>query len=387
MERKKANTDTRSEKKVKKFRLYKFITITVLVLFLLGGLLLFENEITMENLRYMVKYLDFSSSGAFSEESVIYYNADAENDYQVFRGDLALINPNGVTLFDRRGSAVLTDSYSMSKPTSVCGDKYLVVYDLGGHQVRIYNSFSLLFDKYFDYPVQAVSINTEGSFSIVTSKKNYRSAVFVYNKDFKQIYQWLSSDKLATGAYLSDQNELTISAVYTENGDLMSELIELKIGEKKTLSTVKYKGELPLYHRTNERHTVYITDESLNIIKKGKNVATHHFDEGSILKVAQGENRIAILQNEFSVGVKYKLSIFDSEGKIKKTHTFTESIRDIETFEDTVFVLTHTELYVFTDNKDPKKISLDGDYKDVGVFAKDCVILCGDSQAHIRIIG
>ena len=34
-----------SEKKVKKFRLYKFITVSVLVLFLLGGLILFENDI------------------------------------------------------------------------------------------------------------------------------------------------------------------------------------------------------------------------------------------------------------------------------------------------------------------------------------------------------
>jgi len=179
VERKKENLDTRSEKKVKKFRLFKFLSILVLVLFLLGGFLLFENEITIENLRYMVKYLDFSSSGAFSEESVIYYNADNGNDFQVFRGDLALINPNGVTLFDRRGSAVMTDSFNMSKPTSVCGDKYLAIYDLGGHNVRVYNSFSLLFEESFRYPVQAVSVNSDGAFCVVTSEKNYRSAVFV----------------------------------------------------------------------------------------------------------------------------------------------------------------------------------------------------------------
>ena len=65
MKQRNENSDTRSEKNVKKFRLHKFVTVTVLVLFLLGGFLLFENEITIENLRYMVKYLDFSSSGAF----------------------------------------------------------------------------------------------------------------------------------------------------------------------------------------------------------------------------------------------------------------------------------------------------------------------------------
>jgi len=386
MERKRDRGDTRSEKKVKKFRLYKLITITVLVLFLLGGLLLFENEITMENLRYMVKYLDFSSSGAFSEESVIYYNADPQNDFQVFRGDLALVNPSGVTLFDRRGSAVMTDSFSMAKPTAVCGDKYLAIYDLGGHQVRVYNSFSLLFEKYFDYSVQSVSINSDGSFCVVTSQKNYRSAVFVYDRDFKQTYQWLSADKLATGAYLSDHDELSIATVQVVNGEMFSELIELKIGEKKSLSSLKFNGVIPLVHQTNDRRSVLVTDESMLIIKKGKVTSTQNFAEGSVLKVALGERKFALLQDDLSVGVNYKLRIFDLDGKEKRSHTFKETIRDIEVYNDSVFVLTHTELYVFSDGEKVKQISLDEDYSEVGAFSEDCVILCGETQAHIRML-
>lgn len=386
MGRKAEKDDTRSEKKVKKFRFFKFISISLLILFLLGGLILFENDITIENLRYMVKYLDFSSAGAFSEESTIYYNADSENDFYVFRGDLALINPSGVTLFDRRGSVVMTDSYSMSRPAAVCGEKYLAVYDVGGHHVRVYNSFSLLFEKSFDYPVQAVSINSDGAFCVATSQKNYRSAVFVFNANFDQQYQWLSAEKLATGVYLSDSNELTISAVKADEGEIVSELIELRIGQKKPLSTFRVKGEVPLMHCSEDHESVFLTDRSLNFIENGKAIASHQFPEGSILKTAIGSQRVAVLRDELSVGVNYMLSIFDQEGKLLRSHKFSESIRDLQVYDDSVYVLTHTELFVFGSGKSLKRIELDGDFSKLGVFSEDCVILCGESQAHIHLL-
>ena len=386
MRRKMDNGDTRSEKKVKKFRLYKIVAVSVLVLFLLSGFLLFENEITIENLRYMVKYLDFSSSGAFSEESVINYNADEGNKFEVFRGDLALLNSGGVTLYDRRGSAVMTDTFNMSKPTAVCGDKYLVVYDLGGHNVRVYNSFSLLFEETFRYPVHAVSINSDGAFAVVTSEKNYRSAVFVYNRDFDEIYRWLSSEKLAVGTFLSDRNELTVSTIQATNGELVSELIELKIGEKKPVSTFTLQGELPLAHRSERKNAFIVTDLSFHVLEKGKSVASGNFVQGSILKVALGDKRIAVLQDELSVGVNYKLSVFNKKGEEVRSHKFSESIRDLEVYGESVYVLTNTELYVFTEGKDAIQLSLDGEYADVGVFNEDCVILCGETQANIRIL-
>lgn len=387
MRRKKENTDTRSEKKVKKFRLLKFISITVLVLFLIGGFLLFKNDITIENLRYMVKYLDFSSSGAFSEESVIYYNSDPENDFRVFRGDLALINQSSVTLFDRRGSAVMTDTYNMARPVSVCGEKYLAIYDLGGHNVRIYNSFSLLFEQSFQYPVQSVSINSDGAFCVVTSEKNYRSAVFVYDQTFKETYRWLSAEKIAMSAFLSDRNELTISAIQAVAGDLVLELIDLEVGEKNPVSVFTLKDELPLMHRKEKKTSVLVTDHSFHVLENGKEIATRSFSQNGILKAALGENRIAILQDELSVGVNYRLLIFDENGKEISTYKFSESIRDIEVYNESVYVLTHAELYVFSKDKETKRIALeDGDYSNFGVFSEDCVILCGDSQARIRMI-
>lgn len=386
MSQKNQKTDIPSEKKEKKFRLYKFLTIAVLVAFLLGGALLFENDITVENLRYLIKYFDFSSSGAFSEESVIYYNADSGNEFYVFRGDLALVNPGGITLFDRRGSAVMTDTFNMANPTCVSSDKYIAVYDLGGHQVRVYNSFALLYENTFDYTVRGVSINSDGEFAVVTAAKSYRSAVYVYDREFKEVYKWLSSDKYATDAVFSDRNILTVSTVHSSEGELLSELIELKPGNNKPVSEVKMKSELPLSHFTDRNGTVLLTDENLKFIKKGKEIASVPFQEGSVKKFSLGEEYSAVLQDDLSVGVNFRLGIYDREGKEIISQQFSVAVLDIEIYEDAVYVLTHTELYIIKNGEETKKIPVEGEFSDLGVLSRDCLILCGQTEAHIKLL-
>jgi len=383
MRQKEKITDTRSETKAKRFRLYKLIALSVLVVFLLGGLILFKNDITVENLRYLIKYLDFTAGGAFSEEAVIHYNADSANDFHVFRGDLVVTNESGVTLFDRRGSAVLTDSFRMANPTCAAGDKYLIVYDLGGHQLRVYNSFSLLFEKTFDYIIQSVSVNSDGAFCVVSSEKAYHSAVFVYDQNFREIHQWFSTGKFAVEASLSDRNVLTISAIRAEQGNLIADLIELKIGKEGVVSTCTFEDEMPLSHNTDRKGTLLLTDESLKYVEKGEVVRSTLFPEEGIEMVSYGEKLCAVLQDELSVGVNFRLRIFDREGNEILSQKFSDQIRNIRVWEDTVFVLTHTSLFEIENGKEMKEHALNGDYSDFGVFSRNTVILCSESKADI----
>ncbi len=378
-------SESRSEKKAKKFRLYKFIALSVLVVFLLGGFVLFENDITIENLRYLIKYLDFSSSGAFSEEGVVYYNSDSENRFYVFRGDLAIANQSGVTLYDRRGSAVMTDSFTMSNPTCVCGDKYLIVYDLGGYQLRVYNSFALLFEKTFDYVIQSAGVNGDGDFCVVTSEKSYHSAVLVYDHNFKQIQQWFSSEKFAVDAQISDRGILTISAIHVDDGSLISDLIELKIGKNEPLSTLTIQEEMPFSYSTDQNGTLLLTDLGLCSVEGGEIKNRVNFSDNSIKMIRYGNEISAVVQDELSVGVSYRVRVFDRNASEILSRQFSVQIRDIEVFDETVYVLTYTGLVIMRSGEEFREIPLSGDYTDIGVLSQDCVILCSDTVADIRI--
>lgn len=381
----KAASDSRSESKAKKYRLYKLIALTALVAFILSGFVLFENDITMENLRYLVKYLDFSAGGAFNDGTVIHYNADTENRFYVFRGDLAIINGSGVSLYDRRGSIVMSDSFSMSDPIAVCSDKYLAVYDLGGNVLRLYNSFSLLLEKSFDYPVQSVSMNSDGAFCVVTSARSYHSAVYVYDEDFQEVKNWFSADKFATDACLSDDDRLLITAVKVVDGSLQTELLELKLDRKDEQISFVLNDQLPIAHDSIENGTLLLSDESLKYIVAGEDRGSAFFEEDSLQMVAFGEERCAVLQDDLSVGVSFSLRIFDRAANELFRFPFSVQVRDLKVYRDTVYVLTHQSLYVISDMGVIEEHVLDGDYTAVGVLSPNCVILCSESTAVIRI--
>ncbi len=386
MKKTEQNDAPHSEKKVKKIRLYKFVTISVLVLFLLLGLVVFENDITVENLRYLIKYLDFSSVGSYDEETVIHYNADSSNRFYVFRGDLARVTEGGISLYDRRGSAVMTDSFNMSEPTCVTSDRYLAVYDLGGHQVRIYNSFSLLCEKTFDYVVQSVSLNSDGDFCVVTSEKSYHSAVFVFDQDFNEIYRWLSTDKFATDAHLNDSDHLTLSTVRVYQGSLVSEIIELKLGKKDPVSSFSFQDQMPLALSSDRKGCLVLTDENLKYLQDGQELRSALFQEGGLDRIRFGEELCVAVQNELSVGVNYLVRVFDREAQEINSEKFSVQIRDVEVYDDSVYVLTHTSLFVLREGEKTAEYSLQGDYSDLGVLSEKTVILCSDTSAKIQIL-
>jgi len=379
-------SDSYSEKKAEKFRLYKWISLALLVLFLLGGLIFFESDITMENLRYLIKYLDFSGIGSYSEDVVIHYNADSSNRFYVFRGDMARVNERTITLYDRRGAIVMTDSFKMTRPVAVCGEKYLAVYDLGGHQLRIYNSFTMLHEKNFDYPLQSVHMNRDGEICVVTSEKSYHSAVFVYNRDFEEIHRWLTADRFAMDAHLTDNDRITITTVRALEGSLISELMEIKIGEKEAENVYAMTDQLPMMHSTDPLGTLLLSDRALKFIQNGEEIRSFSFEEGSVEMASFGDRYCAVLQDDLFVGVNFRLRIFNREGSEVASESFSVQVRDVEVYGENVYVLTHTQLIVLTPGESTAYYDLAEDCSDLGVLSDNTVLLCSDTFAGIRIL-
>lgn len=379
-------TDTGALARANKVRLYKFITLAVLVLFLLGGLILYQKDITLENLRYLVKYLNFYTAGDARDGSTILYEADTENVYTVFRGDLVVVNHGGMSLYDRSGTAVLTDSFNMTEPVPVPGDKFLIVYDLGGYTLRVYNSFSLLHEESFDYVIQSVSVNANGYYAVATAQRSYHAAVVVYNDDFEEAFRWLSVDKFVTDCVLTNTDALFLTTVRVENGDLLGEVLELKVGRSEPVSSYVLADEMPVDIAWTRRGMLYLTDSSLRFLSGGEEVRSTAFPSRSLEKAAMGDQICVVAQNELSVGVNIKLRLFDREGNEVFSRDLSAQIQDLCVLEDEAYLLTYNHLYRLSSEGVWKEYEVDGDYSAIAVLSKNTVALCSDSRAKIMVL-
>ena len=382
-----AKTEGVFEERVKKFRRAKWIALAVFLVFLAFGLIAFRSEITLENLRYLFKYVNFSGASGFAAEGTeIRYDADSGNRFAVYRGDLVVANNGGVSLFDPSGNLTMSDPFSMSNPVIVTDGKYLVVYDLGGYYLKIYNSFSILHEQSFDYRIQSAATNVNGYVCVATSEKSYHSALYVYNDDFQQVYKWLSSDKFITDCAISSANEITLSTLRAENGDLVCELTGLSIGKGEADFAFSAREELPIEILPYRYGSLYLSDRALRLIREGEIVSGIPFDEDSIDLFVLGEEISAVAQNELLVGVNYKLRLFDRELTEIGSMNFSSQILDMKISGDTLFVLTRGRLYRFRGGEVAGEYEFEGDYVSFELFSANNVVLCSDQSASVLIV-
>ncbi|MBO4265186.1 MAG: hypothetical protein J5922_03820 [Clostridia bacterium] len=210
----------------RKFRLAKYITFFMLIIFIVIMITSFGENITVENLRYVLKYIDTQSSTPQSGYQDIQYGATSGN-FALYKGDLVVVDTMGLHIYDRNSKTLLSSSFKYVCPTVLVSDKYILVYDLGGTSYSVFNSFGLVYEETLDYPISHASISPDGTFIISTRTKEYRSAVYFYNKDFKRAYSWYSADKyvIAT-SILSDGSKFLISSVSASRlGNFTSQIL------------------------------------------------------------------------------------------------------------------------------------------------------------------
>ena len=372
--------------KARSFRTAKFVILIVLFALLLTGLVAFRDEITLENVRYLIKYLNFGSEST-GEVSPIVYDADSSNRFEVYRGDLAVVNPSGLTLYEQSGKVALTDSFRMSNPTISVGDKYLLVYDLGGYNLRVYNSFSLLFEKNFNI-IRCADINNNGFFSVATSEKGYHSAVITYNSDFKEISRSLFSDKFTADLSLSDGGNLTVATLRTtDSGTLTSDFVTVRTGTDDESRTVTREDEMPLLVGNAGNRTAFVlTDRTLYAVSGDKVNGERDLSEKQVEKCVFGDGVCAVTENELLVGVNLSLTIYDETLTPLLTRRFSTPVQDLAAEGKKVFVLTRDMLYILEAGKDERTVELDGEYTDVLPLSGETVLLCSDYRAIPRKI-
>jgi hypothetical protein len=238
----------------------------------------------------------------------------------------------------------------------------------------------------YDYPVQAVSLNSDGAFCVVTSKKSYHSAVLVYDRDFKEIHQWLSADKFAVDATFTDDDVLTVSAVKAEEGGLYGEVIAFKLGKKDALYSYSYRDQMPLLLSSQKDSSVLLTDSELMFLESGEFIKSVPFPDDSLRMQSFGDTLYCVLQDELSVGVNYLLRVFNKKGEEVHSSKFSVQVLDVETYEDTVYVLTHGGIRVISLENGTKEIPLEGEFESIGVLSDGVLLLCGKTTAKIYVL-
>ena len=350
---KKENQISISEKKPKvnsyymvlagRFKVAKYVAICFLVAFLLTTVVLFRDEITVENLRYLFKDLEMGENVNFSTSgSTISYDSDAQLDLALYKGDLVIAGSSYFYLCDLQGNRRMNEESSFSNPVVVTSDKYLLVYGLSEYTCTLYNTFSKLHTEVFDYPITGAAVSDDGMYAIVTRTAEYKSAVYLYNSSFKRIGSIYKDKYIMDVEFNRDSSEVLIASVYSKDGNYCSEIMNYVPFSETPSSKTEVVGSMALKvgYNDDDGYSVIYDDKIEFYDSEFVLRNTYTFPLNMVPITTEISDKYTLLTySENIVGNNMRVLVFDSSGELILNADADGQPKKLRCYNKYVFVL------------------------------------------------
>ena len=329
--------------------LLRYTVLVLIVLFAVYSFSFHSSEITVDNFEYMMKFLNVGEDTEARENTVIAFDGSKGNRGIIYKGDLAVLNENGLTVTGWDGDVILRETFSFDHPKMIENGINVFCYDLGGRELRIFNSYSQLQRTSYDYPIRWLSAAASGEYAIVSSAKGYRSAVYVYDKEFRLIFSRLFGDKYVDFVAVSPNGQEFITAAhYSKNGNLITQLSKFSTTSADALFTQEFIGEIPLgIYYTSEGCCLLTTDKMRYLNNDNEIVSETAFGERKLLSGKVFGNRTLVNYALEGLSGGTETVVYRADGSIEFQKRFATSLSDTLICENTLYTLSPGTLTVF----------------------------------------
>lgn len=379
------NTYVNIASRVKKIR---YVIVTILVIFVALAIFSYREDLTIENFRYLMKYVNVKPVVFGSNDNTqINFESDSATIASSFKEDLVILTKSSLKIYDMTSTEILESTHSINSPQIALGEKYFAVYDLGGKYLAIYNSFAKLWETTLDYPIYDVSIDEEGNFCVCTGAADHTSALIVYDSRFEKIFSWKSVDKYAVCADITtdEKTYMSVGTVKsTPEGDILSNLLVMSRDSSEVLSTLGLDSEMIMNVKFNgDSNIVCLTDKALRVYSvNGEMLSVHNFDSKFLRNFAQGDKWSVLVLNENIVGKDHRVIIFDTKGNTYFETDIESEITDLCVSDGYAFLLGVEDVTVIDiQKKESESFGTDRSYRSIELINNSNVYLVYDSVA------
>ncbi|MBE6657603.1 MAG: hypothetical protein E7604_04070 [Ruminococcaceae bacterium] len=305
----------------KRFRIVTFLLLAVMIVFIIVMFSVNRDEITVENLRYFLRYIDTrQAEKSATTDTIVYGDTESIVRFGIYRNGLVVVGNDRVQIFDLTGEEILDINQSNASPQLLTSEEYMLIYNIGGTTFQLYNSLSKKYEESYSYPIGCAALGDTGAFLVTTRSMEYRSVVNVYNRDFEQIYRWYSPDKHIMDACFRDGDEEFMLATLgtREDGVFYAEIILCETDKEEKRAQFRIEDEI-IYR-------VRYTDDGGIILIGGKAVYVYDSELTLLSTVSYGGYTPVMLGsngdltyftlNKNIVGSNYTLTVLDERGDI-----------------------------------------------------------------------
>ena len=355
------------------------VLLALIILFFI-----FSGSISYDNFYYLSK--DFGIASAFVNSSyrTITYGVGSSQSYALYHGGLAVASREGISLYTAGGGELFSLTHQYGNPVVISSSKYALLYDLGGKQYSLYNSFSKTFEEKLDYPIFDAVIANNGTYAIVTSSQDYRSVLRVYNNDGTRYDYNFTSSYIYSVAMSKDGSRIAVALADGEGDGFASEVRVYSVGKSDYKKAETSFSSVPLeINFFDNGNLCVVSREGVNLFSRNLKLDEAYQPEKSIYEYYLSNDGIALAYLDQN-GSQTQLVLLDKRGKVKYSEKIAGKVLDIATYEGYLFLQTPSGFTRINTGKSVQKDEVELVSTDFSMLVCDAktVLICNSSYAR-----
>jgi hypothetical protein len=253
------------------YRVSEFLLLGVLLLFIVISAVKNAGGVTYSNLEYIVRNFAVRLDENSDKATEILYNPDSDMNYSLYGSGIAVCGNSGVTVFSATGRKTLSYTFNLRSPVMAASSKYILVYENGGCEYRVFNAFSQVYEAGTDYPVRGASVADDGTYVLITGTDQYTSCAEVYDSDFRLRSRYLKNGYIVCAALDRDSRRIMLATLSMDSeGRYLTEIMVCVLGSDAPEAVYTVRDDFPL--------ACVFRDGGVALICTG---AFHSFPDGS----------------------------------------------------------------------------------------------------------
>ena len=324
--------------------------VLYLVLFSFVVLSFLKNTdlITYQNFYYFFKDLNASAEAVdvFASDSVSYPTAEQQS-FTLYRNGLAVAGNQSVTVFTATGRQTVSQSIQYKNPTAVGAGKYLLVYELGGTQYSVYNSYTQLHMGTTEYPILGAAVSDSGSFALISRAESTNCTVSFYTDQFK-LYRRYHRNDFVMDVSLDAQGErlaMLISSAADGRFVTRLELCEVRDEDERSMKTVEISDSLALSCSFMKNGVGVLCENGFTFVDTdGKTTVGASFSSADLVSVCFGKEYAAFCLESAPLREEKQIIVFDKRGKMVYNETTKDRLTDLVVCDGVLFYHTADEI-------------------------------------------
>lgn len=370
-----------------RYGVLQILLFAALSVFLIVSLLINSEWVSYQNFYYFFSDFGNYMTTADSDIENVIYDTGNLSDYGLFGGKLAVAGKDGVELYTMSGRSVYKQDIDVLKnPKIEASERYMLVFDNGSREYRIYNMFTKIHSEITDKPIYGAASADNGNYALITKDDTHISCVKVYNRTFDEI-QTIGRASYVNDVSLTPTGDRVAVLSYSRNGgDFDTHLLLCLTSKNREYADITVNGTFPLYCSLTEKGCAVAVcdDRILSYNTYGKQVEEFRFpDNTTILDVECNRYGCVVISKEIGIGGT-NVTVFNANGKLVLNNRSENDYSSVSLLGGTVFAKGADKIYRISNNgerTDTATYTVNGDAVML-IRNENEVLLCTNSHVE-----